>query len=58
MGPLAAYETKKYRLEYCFIDIPNDDGNFEKTVNSVTFMWNPQENELRPDTFDLRELTE
>lgn len=31
MARLAAYETDKYSLENCFIDILNDDNSIEKT---------------------------
>ena len=55
MDRLASYETEKYRLEYCFIDVLNDDDSVEKTVNGVSFMWNGEEDELRPGTFDLKE---
>jgi hypothetical protein len=34
IGCLAAYETDKYRLEYCFIDILNDSNSVEKIINS------------------------
>lgn len=55
MDCLAAYGTNKYRLEYCFIDILNDDGSVERTVNGVSFMWNGEEDELRLGIFNLRE---
>lgn len=52
---IADYETDKYKLQYCFIDILNDDDSVEKTVNGILFMWDGEEDELRPGTFDLRE---
>jgi hypothetical protein len=55
MDRLVAYETDKYRLEYCFIDILNDDDSVKKTINGVSFMWNGEEDELQPGTFDLKE---
>jgi hypothetical protein len=55
MDRLAAYETEKYSLEYCFIDLLNDDGSVEKTINRVSFVWNREEDELRIGTFDLKE---
>lgn len=56
MDRLAAYETDKYSLEYCFIELLNDEnGSVEKTVSGVSFMWDGEEGELRPGTFDLRE---
>lgn len=59
MDRLEAYETDKYSLEFCFIDLLNDDDSVEKTVHGVSFMWNINreyaEDELREGTFDLKE---
>ncbi|KAJ5404865.1 hypothetical protein N7465_006149 [Penicillium sp. CMV-2018d] len=51
---LAAYETDKYQLRPCLIELLNDDDSIEETVEGVTFMWNGQRDELREGTFDLK----
>ncbi|KAJ5146109.1 uncharacterized protein N7515_000673 [Penicillium bovifimosum] len=52
---LAAYETDKYHLQGCLIDVLNDDGSTEKTIEGVSFMWNGRQDELREGTFDLKQ---
>ncbi|OQE87196.1 hypothetical protein PENNAL_c0020G01362 [Penicillium nalgiovense] len=47
---LAAYETDKYRLRPCLIDLLDSDDNIQKDIEGVTFMWNGQQNELREAT--------
>ncbi|KAJ5787245.1 hypothetical protein N7457_002235 [Penicillium paradoxum] len=43
---LAAYETDKYSLMTCLIDLLNDDGSTARTIEGVAFMWNGQQDEL------------
>lgn len=52
---LAAYETDKYQLRPCLIDLLNDDDSVEKTIEGVAFMWDGQQDELREGTFDLKQ---
>ncbi|CDM26565.1 AIG2-like [Penicillium roqueforti FM164] len=52
---LAAYETDKYHLQACLINVLNNDGSTEKTIEGVSFMWNGREDELREGTFDLKQ---
>ncbi|CAI7671489.1 unnamed protein product [Penicillium bialowiezense] len=52
---LAAYETDKYYLRACLINVLNNDGSTEKTIEGVTFVWNGREDELREGTFDLKQ---
>ncbi|KAJ5514419.1 hypothetical protein N7463_003971 [Penicillium fimorum] len=52
---LAAYETDKYPLQACLINVLNDDGSTEKTIEGVSFMWNGRQDELRRGTFDLKQ---
>ena len=52
---LAAYETDKYHLQACLIDVLNHDGSTQKTIEGVSFMWNGRQNELREGTFDLKQ---
>lgn len=52
---LAAYETDKYHLQGCLINLLNNDGSTQKTIEGVSFMWNGREDELREGTFDLKQ---
>ncbi|RAQ53811.1 hypothetical protein AFGD_007682 [Aspergillus flavus] len=52
---LAAYETDKCRLRFCLINVLNNDGGAEKTIEGVSFMWNGRQDELREGTFDLKQ---
>ncbi|KAJ5208950.1 hypothetical protein N7449_003329 [Penicillium cf. viridicatum] len=52
---LAAYETDKYQLTPCSIDLLNDDDSVEKTIEGVAFMGDGQQDELREGTFDLKQ---
>ncbi|CAG7959312.1 unnamed protein product [Penicillium nalgiovense] len=52
---LAAYETDKYRLRPCLIDLLDSDDNIQKDIEGVTFMWNGQQNELREGMFYLKQ---
>ncbi|KAJ5230719.1 hypothetical protein N7489_011427 [Penicillium chrysogenum] len=52
---LAAYETDKYHLRACLINVLNNDGNTEKTIEGASFMWNGRQDELREGTFDLKQ---
>ncbi|PKY05123.1 hypothetical protein P168DRAFT_235402, partial [Aspergillus campestris IBT 28561] len=52
---LAEYETDKYRLRACLIQLLDDDDETVKTVEGVTSMWDGRHEELREGTFDLRE---
>lgn len=59
MARVAAYETDKYSLEYCFIDILNDDNSIEKTRSwcLLHVEWRRRMNYGR-GTFDLEEWKE
>ncbi|KAJ5851466.1 uncharacterized protein N7529_010851 [Penicillium soppii] len=52
---LAAYETDKYRLTACYIEILNDDDSIEKTIEGACFKWDGQDDELREGAFDLKQ---
>lgn len=52
---LLSYETDKYQLQPCLIDILNHDNSVESTVDGVTFMWNGQQDELQEGKFDLKQ---
>ncbi|CAG8037669.1 unnamed protein product [Penicillium nalgiovense] len=52
---LAAYETDKYCLRACLINVLNNDSSTEKTIEGVSFMWNGRQDELREGTFDLKQ---
>ncbi|KAJ9490537.1 hypothetical protein VN97_g2699 [Penicillium thymicola] len=46
---LAAYETDKSDLQPCLINVLNNDGSTEETIEGVSFMWNGRQDELRED---------
>lgn len=52
---LLSYETEKYQLQPCLIDILNHDNSVESTVDGVTFMWNGEQDELQEGKFDLKQ---
>lgn len=52
---LQAYETEKYSLSPCSIDLLSDDENVAETIEGFTFLWNGDQDELREGTFDLKE---
>ncbi|CAG8166327.1 unnamed protein product [Penicillium olsonii] len=52
---LRSYESNKYQLQGCLINILNDDGSTEKTIEGVSFMWNGRPDELRGGSFDPKQ---
>lgn len=52
---LAVYETDHYCLRACSIDVLNDDGTLNQTIEGVSFMWDGREDELRDGTFSLKQ---
>lgn len=53
LDPLILYETDKYQLYPCRIEII--DGDSSVTVEGVAFMWNGEEDELQEGNFDLKQ---
>ncbi|KAJ5928375.1 hypothetical protein N7466_007331 [Penicillium verhagenii] len=52
---LASYETDRYRVHHCAIDILNDDSTVKSTIQGFTFLWNDQQDDLRDGKFDLKQ---
>jgi len=50
-----SYETGKYQLQACFIDILNPNDSVMTTVDGVAFMWDVELDELQDGKFDLKQ---